>query len=221
MCNLYSNTSSADWTRRAMRVDPDRDRTGNAPPQYAIFPDASAPVVRRDTDGESEMLMMRWGIPGPTQFGGKPVTNVRNIKSSHWRAWLKRDYRCLVPATAFSEYTDSLPKIVNWFARDESRTPFAFAGIWRPWMGTRGTKANPVAGEHLLFSFLTTEPNDIVRPIHAKAMPVILTEDDWDVWLGDDDGAALALQKPAPNDLLRIVATGEKRDPPESRMGSQ
>ena len=26
-----------------------------------------------------------------------------------------------------------------------------------------------------LFAFLTTEPNAIVAPIHAKAMPVILT----------------------------------------------
>jgi hypothetical protein len=26
---------------------------------------------------------------------------------------------------------------------------------------------------------------------------------------------ALALQRPAPNDLIRIVAAGEKRDPPE------
>jgi hypothetical protein len=26
----------------------------------------------------------------------------------------------------------------------------AFAGIWRPWTGVRGTKAEPVEGEHLL-----------------------------------------------------------------------
>ncbi len=30
-------------------------------------------------------------------------------------------------------------------------------------------------GEHLLYSFLTSEPNGIVGPIHPKAMPVILT----------------------------------------------
>ena len=30
-------------------------------------------------------------------------------------------------------------------------------------------------GEHRLFSFLTCEANDVVRPIHSKAMPVILT----------------------------------------------
>ncbi len=187
-----------------------RDRTGNLPPLPAIFPDYPAPVIRRDADGERAMDMMRWGIPGPAQFGGKPCTNVRNVKSSHWRSWLGN--RCLVPATAFSEYTDSTPKICHWFARDEARTPFAFAGIWRPWSGTRGTKANPVTGEHLLFSFLTTEPNDVVRPIHAKAMPVILTRDEWDTWLDGDMLAALALQRPAPIDLMRIVAIGPKQD---------
>jgi putative SOS response-associated peptidase YedK len=38
-----------------------------------------------------------------------------------------------------------------------------------------------------LFAFLTTEPNAIIAPIHAKAMPVILTtQDEIDVWM---DGA--------------------------------
>ena len=44
-----------------------------------------------------------------------------------------------------------LPK--TWFAQDESRPLMFFAGIWREWEGTRGTKANPVEGKHLLFSF--------------------------------------------------------------------
>jgi hypothetical protein len=39
----------------------------------------------------------------------------------------------------------------------------------------RGTKAEPAEGEHLLYPFLTSEPNGIVGPIHPKVMPVILT----------------------------------------------
>jgi putative SOS response-associated peptidase YedK len=35
---------------------------------------------------------------------------------------------------------------------------FGFAGIWREWEGTRGTKTDPATGTHLLFSFLTTSP---------------------------------------------------------------
>jgi putative SOS response-associated peptidase YedK len=117
-----------------------------------------------------------------------------------------------VPATSFCEYTDAQPKIANWFALDETRPLFAFAGIWRPWTGTRGPKASPIEGEHLLFSFLTTESNDLVRPIHAKAMPVILTGADCDTWLEGETAEALALQRPAPVELLRIVATGKRTD---------
>jgi putative SOS response-associated peptidase YedK len=216
MCNLYSLTTNQQAMRALFRVSPALDRTGNLPSLPAIFPDAEAPVIRREAGGEREMLKMRWGMPGPAKFGEKPCTNIRNLASPHWRAWLTPPYRCLVPASAFSEYTDSTPKICHWFARDAARTPFAFAGVWRPWRGVRGTKANPVEGEHLLFAFLTTEPNAIVAPIHAKAMPVILTEQNWDAWLDGETPRALALQQPAPPDLIRVVAKGEKRDPPGS-----
>ena len=36
-------------------------------------------------------------------------------------------------------------------------------------------KADPVRGEHLLYAFLTSEPNGVVGPIHPIVMPVILT----------------------------------------------
>jgi len=214
MCNLYSLTSNQDSIRRLFKAK--RDRAGNTPPLPAIFPDYLAPVVRTDPDGERAIEMMRWGFPPPPNLGNYPVTNVRNLASPYWRGWLKKEWRCLVPATSFSEYTDSRPKIIHWFALGEERPLFAFAGIWRPWTGTRGTKANPVTGEHLLFSFLTTEPNELVRPIHAKAMPVILTGDECDQWLEGDTAEILALQRPLPAERLRIVATGEKQDPPKA-----
>ncbi len=102
-----------------------------------------------------------------------------------------------------------------WFARDgQSRRPFAFAGVWQLWTGARGTKANPVDSDHLIFSFLITEPNEIVSPIHQKAMPVIPTDDTWDLWLEGETAEVLKLQQPAPAELMSIMAKGEKRDPP-------
>jgi putative SOS response-associated peptidase YedK len=50
-----------------------------------IFPDQLAPIVRNSADGERELVMARWGMPGPPQFGGQPVTNIRNVASPHWR----------------------------------------------------------------------------------------------------------------------------------------
>lgn len=86
--------------------------------------------------------------------------------------------RRLVPATAFCEYASGKPAVPHWFALSEDRPLFAFAGLWRPRTGTRGTKAEPVEGRHELFAFLTCAPNAVVAPIHRKAMPVILTTPD-------------------------------------------
>jgi putative SOS response-associated peptidase YedK len=54
-------------------------------------------------------------------------------------------------------------------------------------------------------SFLTADANAVVRPIHGKAIPVILPEDDWDFWLTASTEEALKLQGPAPDGLVSLV----------------
>ena len=206
MCNLYAMTRPRDAIRQIFQVE--QDRTANQPPLPAVFPDQMAPVVRTGRDGMRVMEMMRWGFPPPPNLGSRPVTNIRNVASSYWRGWLKLEFRCLVPATSFCEYTDSQPKVPHWFALGADRPAFAFAGLWRPWTGTRKGEA----GEHLLFAFLTAAANDVVRPVHGKAMPVILTGADWDTWLAADTATALTLQRPLPAERLFVVATGQRQD---------
>ena len=189
----------------------DDDLTGNLPAMPGIYPDTMAPVIVTE-NGRRQMQMMRWGFPPPPNLAARPVTNIRNASSPFWRPWFKPENRCLVPATSFCEWTAKPPKVANWFALNDERPLFAFAGIWRPWTGTRGTKANPVTGEHRLFSFLTTAANEIVRPIHPKAMPVILREDEWTTWLTAPLAHALRLQTPLPDSELKIVASGVRED---------
>jgi putative SOS response-associated peptidase YedK len=159
-------------------------------------------------------MLARWGMPGPPQFGGAPITNIRNTASPHWRTWLNVGHRCVVPFNSFCEYADTKPrKTPTWFALDEERPLAFFAGIWTSWHGKRGTKSNPVEGEHQLFGFLTTDANAEVKAIHPKAMPVILTSTEAvEQWLTLPVKEALALQKPLPDGALRVVATGEKED---------
>ncbi len=209
MCNLYSLTRAQDAMRVLFKIDD--DLTGNLPPLPGIYPDTLAPVILTE-NGRRRMQMMRWGFPPPSTVAARPVTNIRNAGSPFWRPWFQPEYRCLVPATSFCEWTDTRPKLATWFALNNERPLFAFAGIWRPWTGTRGTKADPITGAHRLFSFLTTAPNAIVRPIHAKAMPVILREDEWATWLAAPIAHALRLQTPLPDGELTIVATGDKDD---------
>ena len=77
----------------------------------------------------------------------------------------------------------------------------------------REPKADPVEGEHLLYSFLTSEPNGVAGPIHPKGMRVILiTQEDYDVWLNAPTGEALKLQRPLPHQELICVAEAQRSD---------
>lgn len=212
MCNLYSVTKGQAAIIELTRAM--RDLTGNLPPMPGVFPDYPAPIVRNAPDGQRELMLARWGMPGPSQFGGAPITNIRNTKSPHWRAWLSPAHRCVVPFTSFCEYADTKPrKTPTWFALDDTRPLTFFAGIWTTWHGKRGTKSKPIEGEHQLFGFLTTDANAEVGAIHPKAMPVILTKpEEVEQWLTLPLPDALALQRPLADGSLKIVATGEKED---------
>ena len=211
MCNLYSVTKGQQAIRETFGAVV--DRSGNLPSLPGIFPDQMAPVVRQGAEGR-ELAMLRWGFPAPPGVAGnRPVTNIRNTRSGYWRAWMGTAHRCLAPATSFCEYAPGKPAVPHWFALGEERPLFAFAGLWRPWTGRRGTKAAPAEGEHELFAFLTCEANGVVAPVHPKAMPVVLTTAEaFDTWLGAPIEDALRLQRALPDGLLRVVAKGRTDD---------
>ena len=69
--------------------------------------------------------------------------------------------RRLVPANSFAEYApepnpETKKKDVVWFALNDDRPLFAFAGIWTTFSGDRGTKSKPVPGPHQVYGSLTT-----------------------------------------------------------------
>jgi putative SOS response-associated peptidase YedK len=152
MCNLFSITTNQAAIIALFRVV--NRYVGNLAPMPGVFPDYPAPVVR-NTDTGRELSMMRWGMPPPPRTGGPPVTNIRKTSSPHWRGWLKPENRCLVPANSFAEYApepnpETKKKDVVWFALNDDRPLFAFAGIWTMFNGDRGTKSKPVAASFRL-----------------------------------------------------------------------
>ena len=190
MCNLYRMTSSADAIRELFA--PIDTGGSNLAPLDEIFPGYEAPVIVAG-DATRQLQSMRWGWPlsGPGSGSVKrPVTNIRNLSSPMWRAALADPARrCLVPVTAFSEWSAQPDPVTgrkrkHWFALSDARL-FAFAGLWRP------TADGP------RYAFLTCAPNDVVGRVHPKAMPVILTQrDEADTWLSGDATAVAALQRP-------------------------
>ena len=85
-----------------------------------------------------------------------------------------------------------------WFIRRRDGEPMAFAGLWEIWHDrSLGDDAPRVR----TCTIITTEPNDLMRPIHDR-MPVILPESAWDTWLDVDNHDVRSLGQllvPAPS----------------------
>ncbi|WP_234999114.1 SOS response-associated peptidase family protein [Ruegeria sp. AU67] len=142
MCNLYSNTIPAEAMRHLFDVEAERNRLGNAEPLPAIYPKHLAPVVRKNEEGARELIPLSWGfrttkkskktgaIIQPAAWNIARDDKVRS--SGLWKGSFQ-ERRCLVPASSFCEAKGRNPATYHWFAPngDESRPPFAFAGMWQ------------------------------------------------------------------------------------------
>lgn len=206
MCNLYRMTSNAQAIARLFA--PLANPQANLPVFEEVYPGHEAPVLVQD-GGARRIGTMRWGWP---PFGEirRPVTNIRNLASPMWRSALADPARrCLVPVTAFSEWSQTPDpatrrKRKHWFALKDQPL-FAFAGLWRP------------ANDGARFAFLTCEANATVGRVHPKAMPVILgTAQDATRWLTADGAEAAAMQRAYADEAMVEV---EIADPPPVQPG--
>jgi putative SOS response-associated peptidase YedK len=102
-----------------------------------------------------------------------------------------------VPADAFYEWQRISEKVKQPFAialKDDQ--PYAFAGLWERWKDAK------VGSELRTFTVITTDPNELVEPMHDR-MPVIIPEEAYDRWLQPGDPAL------PPIDLLRPFDAGK------------
>ena len=215
MCTLERFASGPAEARRLFNVGKDFDLTGNLE-GGDIYPRRAGPVIRQRPDGAREMVMMYWGFPhlrkerkkDGTAYAPTPTVNIRNPHYPMWRDWTGDPrYRCLVPSTAFAEPNPlakqpGQPRNI-WFGLKQPREGlYAFAGLWRPWDGDWNKERG--AARSKVYAFLTCAPNELVAPIHGKAMPVILDPDDYETWLTADWAEAKALQRPFPAERMAV-----------------
>jgi putative SOS response-associated peptidase YedK len=186
-------------------------------PRYNIAPTQPVAAVRvapavKSTDAAPvrELTLLHWGLipfwAKDPKIGSRMI-NARSetvAEKPAFRAAFRRR-RCLVVADGFYEWQKLERGKQPFYVRLHNGQPFAFAGLWEQWKGP----------EDLLIescTLLTTEPNDLIRPVHNR-MPVILHPDDYDLWLDPEVQQADRLQP-----LLRAYPPGEMEAYPISRF---
>jgi putative SOS response-associated peptidase YedK len=173
-------------------------------PSWNVARQTFQPIVRLNRDtGEREIVLMRWGL---IPYWAKDISiGLRTINAKAetitsapaFREAIKYR-RCLVAADAFYEWQKLNAKTKQPFAIAlKSKEPYAFAGLWEKW------KHRKAGTELLTFTVITTDPNELVQPMHDR-MPVIMPEKDYDRWLepGDPDRPPIDLLRPFDADKM-------------------
>lgn len=170
--------------------------------RYNIAPSQLAPVIRvlpGENVGGRHLHLLQWGlIPSwadDPKIGNRMINaraETAPDKPAFRSAFRKR--RCLIPADAFYEWQKLDPsgkRKQPYLIKMKDGRPFAFAGLWERWRG----EGEPIES----FTILTTDPNDVTRPLHNR-MPAIVDERDYDTWLDpnlEDAEALKQVLKPA------------------------
>ncbi len=187
MCGRFTLTASGEELAEAFGLD----TTPSLAPRYNIAPSQPVLVVRPTIDGHRrETASLAWGLGAPAGASTRLLINAR-AETAHRLPGFRDSFRarrCLVPASGFFEWQRSTkPRQPHYIRRRDGR-PLALAGLWQP--------ASPGA-ESGACLILTTEPNDVVAPLHDR-MPVILADHDQACWLAAD--------APDPATLSRLFA---------------
>ena len=150
-------------------------------PRYNIAPTQPVGVVRLDPQSKQrEWALVQWGLvpswakdPGI----GAQLINARAETAPEkpsFRSAFKRR-RCLVPASGFYEWQRQEKRKQPFYIGTSDGLPFAIAGLWEHWEGADGALTT--------CTLLTTDPNELMEPLHNR-MPVIIAPEDYAMWLG-------------------------------------
>ena len=151
------------------------------PPRYNAAPTQPVLAVMNGDGRHAEHL--RWGlIPSWARSAsvGSRLINARAetlAERPAFRAAFARR-RCLVLADGFYEWRRVESSRIPMRIVMKSGEPFAFAGLSDSWRNPEGEMVRSC-------TIITTEPNELLQPIHDR-MPVILAEGAESLWLDDD-----------------------------------
>jgi putative SOS response-associated peptidase YedK len=195
VCGRYVEVSSPALLAERFQVT--EVRWTELEPSYNVAPRADVPVVA-ERHGERVLDVVRWGLvpfwAKDPKIGDRMI-NARAeslLTSNAFKRPFERK-RCIVPADGFYEWQKLEGKRTKqpWFIRRRDGEPLAFAGLWESWHDPNAADDAPPLRTCVI---ITTEPNELLAPIHDR-MPVVLPESEWDTWLDVENHDVGALRK--------------------------
>jgi len=155
-------------------------------PRYNIAPRDDIATIR-NVD-EEHVVEQEWGLlphwaedadeePRPINARSETVAEKPMFEEAF------KERHCLVLSDGFYEWYGERGSKQPFRVHLADNEPFAMAGIWNRF------EANGEALETV--TILTTEPNEVIEPIHDR-MPVVLERDDEATWLAGAPDQALA-----------------------------
>jgi putative SOS response-associated peptidase YedK len=215
MCGRFTQTQSVPKIAQEFGVE---QVSCELEPSYNIAPTQKVAVVI--TDGVKQLVPVRWGlVPSwakDISIGSKMI-NARaetiTEKASYRRAFKKR--RCLVVADGFYEWQEVGGTKRPVYIRLKSGKPFGFAGLYEVWKSPEGEEVTTC-------TIITTEANDLMRPIHER-MPVIIPKRDEDKWLNpntEDQGHLLKLLRPYPAEEMEAYPVSKRVNSPKNNTAA-
>ena len=169
-------------------------------PNFNVCPTVQIHSVTSD-DGARHLRAMRWGfLPHwyKTPTDGPLLINARAETIAEKPAFKSaaQSRRCLIPASGFYEWTkDEDGNRLPWYIHHADDDLLTFAGIWQTW--DKGDEPLTTC------AIVTTGANKAMSEIHNR-MPVVLSRDDWALWLGEKGKGAATLMQAPPDDLLKF-----------------
>ena len=205
MCGRYLLISPVEAMRRFFDVG----GLLNLPPRYNIAPTQDAPVVRLDKEGRRELILMRWGLvplwAKDLSIGARCINARADSvaeKPAFRDAFERR--RCLVPTDGFFEWEKKGKVKQPWRIGPAEDGLMALAGVWERWRA-------PDGGVVRSYAVVTTEANELVRPLHDR-MPVVVPPEGFSDWLGPETPAERLkeIMRPYPAERMRAFPVSRR-----------
>ncbi|MDJ0773558.1 MAG: SOS response-associated peptidase [Mastigocoleus sp. MO_167.B18] len=177
MCGRFTLSATPEAIAEEFNIKniPDFKPTYNVAPTQNVLA-----VLNEEKTLQHQFKKLRWGLIPSWAKDFSIAARLINARSETvaekpaFRSPYKRR-RCLVVADGFFEWKKQKDKKQPFYFELQNKHPFAFAGLWEKWNSPQGEEIKSC-------TILTVAANQLLQQYHHR-MPLILKQQDYDLWL--------------------------------------